>query len=199
MVEQTRVFPQLRPHGTGNERRTRLPIYLAVVQIVLAYEWLVSGIDKLVVAHFTVHEQTALHQSIRGNPYPWYAWVIQHILLPYRSLLVALVPFAEAIIGILLLLGAILWVLTPRHRITEYAAWTASVALVAAAFLELNYFFQGGTPLPWIDPRNAYTPGVDIDIVLPLISLVLAAANVDALRGASKWIKANVNALDSKP
>lgn len=191
MVEQTGAAPVSQPRYTATGRKTRLPIYLAVVQIVLAYEWVVSGTDKLLVAHFTAHERTALHQSIRGSPYPWYAWATQHILLPYRSVFVAFVPYAEVIIGILLLLGAALWVLGPQARFTGYAAWAASIALIASAFLDLNYFFQGGTPLPWINPGSAYTPGVDIDIVLPVISLVLAAANVDALRGASGRIKAH--------
>lgn len=190
MVEQSGTVPTSQPRYATTGRRTRLPIYLAVVQVVLAYEWLVSGVDKLLVAHFTAHERTTLHQGIRGNPYAWYAWATQHILLPYRSVLVAVVPFAETIIGVLLLFGAVLWFLRPRARLTDYAAWAATIALIAAAFLELNYFFQGGTPLPWIDPGSAYMPGVDIDIILPVISLVLAAANIDALRGASRRIKA---------
>jgi hypothetical protein len=48
--------------------------------------------------------------------------------------------------------------------------------------LSLNYFFQGNCPLPWVDPRNSLGPGVNINILVAVISLVLLAPNVRLLQ-----------------
>ncbi len=48
--------------------------------------------------------------------------------------------------------------------------------------MSLTYFFEGATALPWITTTLAYSPSVDIDILVPLLSLILLVANVHALR-----------------
>ena len=65
-----------------------------------------------------------------------------------------------------------------------YLAWAQNGALLASAFLSLNYFFQGGTNVPWINPNGAFTQGVDITILIPLISITLFAAHAYGLVAA---------------
>ncbi len=67
--------------------------------------------------------------------------------------------------GITLLVSAVLWIWRPLSRLTVYAGRGACLARASAAFLCLNFFFQGGSPLPWINPAHAFNEGVDIDIL----------------------------------
>jgi hypothetical protein len=46
--------------------------------------------------------------------------------------------------------------------------------------ISLNYFLQGGSPLPWINPSNAFSEGVDIDILIPLLSATLLVVKLRA-------------------
>ncbi|MBV9279823.1 MAG: hypothetical protein JOZ41_07060 [Chloroflexi bacterium] len=175
-----RVRPDHDPAG-DTARAAGLPAWLCAVQLILAYEWLISGLNKILNPHFDAQLPAVLRQSIANNPYGWYTTLLQRIVLPHHALFAPLARLGETSVGLTLLVGAALWLWRPRSRATIYAGWAACLALLGAAFLALNYFFQGGTPLPWINPGNAYNPGVDIDILIPLLCLVLVIANVRAL------------------
>jgi len=164
--------------------RRLMPIGLCAVQLVLAYEWLISGINKLINPSFTDQLASTLRQSIDGNPYTWYVTFLRQIVLPHAALFGVLTELGELAIGVILVAGAALWIWRPSHRVTVLGGKAACLALTGAAILSLNYFFQGGSPLPWISPGNAFNEGVDIDILIPLISLTLLVANLRAVRVA---------------
>jgi len=163
-------------------RRGRLPIFLSVVQAILGYEWVISGLNKLLAPRFDAHLAALLQHSTQGNPYHWYTAFLQRVVLPHHALVAPLDQWGETAIGVVLLLSAVLWLVRPRDRLTVRVAGVAALALFGAALLNVNYFLQGGAPLPWINPGNAYNPGVDIDALLPLIALALVAANVRVVR-----------------
>jgi hypothetical protein len=73
---------------------------------------------------------------------------------------------------------------TGTHHDLRYSA--ASAGLLGSASLSLNYFFQGGIYLPWINSGNALNPGVDINIMVALVSVVLVGANLSALLAARR-------------
>ncbi len=160
----------------------RVPLWLGVVQAILGYEWLISGLNKLLAPRFDAHLAALLRHSTQGSPYPWYAAFLQRVVLPHHALVAPLDQWGETAIGVVLLLSAVLWLVQPRDRRTVQVAGMAALALLGAALLNVNYFLQGAAPLPWINPGNAYNPGVDIDVVLPLIALALLVANVGAAR-----------------
>lgn len=166
-----------------------LPFGLAVVQLILAYEWLISGLDKLFNPRFAAQLPSTLRDSLNGNPYTWYTAILRTLVLPHAGLFAPPVEAGETAIGITLLASAALWLWKPHARVTMYAGLAACCALPAAALLSLNYFFQGGTPLPWINPSGAFDAGVDLDILIPLISLVLLAANIQVLRAVRAHLR----------
>jgi hypothetical protein len=49
----------------------RMPIWLRLVQAILAYEWLVSGINKALNSHFDANLVQLLSQSTQGGSYAW--------------------------------------------------------------------------------------------------------------------------------
>jgi thiosulfate dehydrogenase (quinone) large subunit len=172
--------------GDGLPRRIGLPAGLAVVQLILAYEWLVSGINKLVNLNFTVQLAGTLRDSMSGNPYTPYVTFLRDIVLPHATLFGIFTEVGESAIGCVLLASAVLWLWRPTSQFTLYAGRAACAALAGAAFLSLNYFLQGGSPLPWIDSANAFNEGVDIDILIPLLSVTLLVANLRAVRTATE-------------
>jgi uncharacterized membrane protein YphA (DoxX/SURF4 family) len=159
----------------------RLPLWLCVTQAILAYEWLVSGLDKLLDRGFSGQLSALLSQGTQGTAGSLYGAVIAHLVLPNHTLFALLTPWTETSIGGILLLGAILWVVCPRARLTDLVAGATCLALLGAATLDLNYYLLGGGGLPWIDPANATQPGINVDVMLLLIALTLCAANAQYL------------------
>lgn len=167
-------------------KRIGLPASLCAVQLVLAYEWLISGINKLVNPNFTVQLAGTLRQGMDGNPYGIYVTFLRQVVLPHASIFGILTELGETAIGITLAVSAVLWLTRPHSGLTLHAGKAAVAALAGAAFLSLNYFLQGGSPMPWINPGNAFNEGVDIDILIPLVSIVLLIANVQGIRTATR-------------
>ena len=99
--------------------------------------------------------------------------------------------WGETLVGVVLALGAILWLIWPRALLTAVVSVLVCVALVAAAFMALNYFFQGATAAPWFNPAQAYQPAVDIGILVPLLSVALLFANLHALRHRQRPVLVN--------
>jgi thiosulfate dehydrogenase [quinone] large subunit len=170
-----------RRAGLVGIRVPRLPLWLCAVQAILAYEWLVSGLDKLLDHGFSGQLSALLAQGTQGNAGSLYGAVIAHLVLPNHTLFALLTPWTETSIGGIMLLGAVLWMVYPRARITDLVAGVACLALLTAATLDLNYYLLGGGGLPWIDPANATQPGTNVDVMLLLIALTLCAANAQAL------------------
>lgn len=162
-------------------RLERLPGWLIVMQLVLAYQWVVSGINKLLDPNFGTQLVPLLRGSTQSNPYGWYAILLRTVVLPNHALFALAVQVMEPAIGLALLLGAGLWIVRPHGQLTVYGCLAASAALVGSIGLSLNYFFQGGTYLPWINSGNALNPGVDINIMTAVVSSVLLGANLSAL------------------
>lgn len=172
--------------GSGTAaQRIGLPIGLCAVQLVLAYEWLISGTNKLLDSNFTAQLASNLRQNMNGNPYGWYVTFLRQIVLPHASLFGVLTELGELAVGITLVAGAVLWWRQPRGRLAVYAGGAACLALVGAVFMPLNFFFMSGSPLPWINPANAFNEGVTVDMLVPLLSAVLLITNLQAVRTAA--------------
>ncbi len=180
--ERLRVAAHARRAGLLGSGAPRLPLWLCVTQAILAYEWLVSGLDKLLARGFSGQLSALLSQSAQGDSGGWYGAVIAHLVLPNHALLALLTPWTETSIGTVMLLGAILWAVRPRAPITGLVAGVACLSLLTAAALDLNYYLLGGGGLPWIDPANATQPGINVDVMLLLFALALCAANGQAVR-----------------
>lgn len=155
-----------------------------VLQIVLAYEWLVSGLDKLANRHFDSQLVSLLQQGSQGSRYGWYVSLLRTFVLPNHTVFALLVQVTEPAVGLALLMGGALGLFRPHTRIAIYGALAASAALLGSTLLCLNYFFQGDCPVPSVNPSNSFVPGVSINIFVALISLVLLVTNLRWLTGS---------------
>jgi thiosulfate dehydrogenase (quinone) large subunit len=175
-------LPEIPAADAATKRRAAgLPLSLYVMQLILAYEWLLSGLDKVANPSFGPQLPTVLRGSTIVNRYGWYSTFLKDVVLPHASLLAPMVELAELAIGTVLIASAALWMWQPLARLTRYVGWAACMALVGAVLLSLNYSFQQGTPLPWIDAAQAFSPGMGIDMLIALLSLPLLVANLRAI------------------
>jgi thiosulfate dehydrogenase [quinone] large subunit len=164
---------------------TRAPVWIWVVQAFLGYEWFISGLNKLLNRRFNSQLFGLLQQSTQGGPYGWYASFIRQFVLPNHTVLGVLTEIGETSIGIVLMLGAGAALFLPRGPMAWYARLAVVPMLVGSIFLSLNYFFQSGVPVPWLNTSNSLSEGVDITILIALFSAALLAANLQALAGRS--------------
>ena len=166
----------------------RLSPWLCVVQAILSYEWLVSGLNKLLAPTFGEQLAAMLRHGARGSATSRYVALLYQLVLPHHVLFAHLTSWSETLAGGVLLLSAALWLVRPHARVTVRVAWAACLALLAAVVLDLTAFSLGVGGLPWIDPANATKEGSDIDVLLSLLSLALFAANLGSMRAWSgEW------------
>jgi uncharacterized membrane protein YphA (DoxX/SURF4 family) len=161
----------------------RLALWIWVTQAFLGYEWLISGLNKLLNARFNAQLLAVLQQSAQGGSYGWYASFIRQVVLPNHTVVGVMTELGEASIGVVLLLASGIALLLPDMPLARYVRLAAAAALLGSIFLALNYFFQSNVPLPWINTNNSLNEGVDITILIALVSTALVAANVQAVMG----------------
>ena len=185
---EARMTPRAERVVLGATMAARvMPVAVCLMQIALAYEWLVSGINKVASPYFATGLKLVLQQHVyndeRHTPYSAF---LQRFIIPNAEGYAHLITWTEVLVGVVLLGSAILWLARPSARITAYAACTACVYLVAAIVMNLNYYLVDDEAAAWINPLHAFNEGVQLDAMLLLFSLVLLGANVAALRALSR-------------
>lgn len=158
---------------------------LAALQVVLGWEWIMSGTTKLASGSFPQGLAGALTDSFKGNPNDWYVVFLKQVVLPNSVLFGYLIEWSELIVGIILVSGALVLLTRPRMpgepQHTMYVVYSVIVIFAAAvaAFQNINFhFFMGGWIVPSIDPSGAYDEAVDLDALLPLLFVVVIIANL---------------------
>lgn len=162
---------------------------LAAVQAIIGWEWVMSGGNKLLAGNFPQSLGAALANGIDGNPNGWYVRFLQSFVLPNSVFFGYLIEWSEVIIGVVLLTGAFVLLSKPRFRgDPQYRlaiGYSIAVMLVAAlgAIQNINFhFWMGGWVIPTFNPTAPYNEGVDLDGLLPPLSLVIIIAQLALLR-----------------
>lgn len=131
---------------------TRMAWFWLIVRLYLCYEWLTAGLEKLFGRSFefgstfgqssggawvfsghdgvaiqgfvagALAKTTGAHASVQG----WYAWFLQHMVLPNAGAFAYLITFGEILVGVGLLVGAL-----------------TGIAAFFGLFMNLNYLFAG--------------------------------------------------------
>lgn len=159
-------------------------IGLLVVQIVVGYEWLVSGLDKFVHGGFPAGLEEELVQKLSGTA-PWYGAFLRGIVIPNARGFGYAIEASELLAGIALVGGALLWLFGWERlpvRLRAAVMLSAAAAAIGGAFLALNLHFANGANHPWLVPAAAFDEGVDLDVVLPAIQLAIASVNIVLFR-----------------
>ena len=180
----------LKDSTLGSKLRGIAPaqIGLAVVEAVIAYEWLLSGIDKCMSSQYLGGLAGSLGSMANGNPNTWYVWFLRHVAMAHCTFFGCLVAGGEILTGLALLTGAALWLAGPerlRGRWGTLLQLGVIGGLASAALMTANYYLMAGKTLPWLNPAAPYDEGLSLDGVLTLMAVGLFIVHLVALRRAS--------------
>ena len=156
----------------------------AAVQAVIAWEWLVSGTNKVLSGVFPQGLADTLHEGIQNNPNGWYVAIIERMVLPNSIAVGYFIEAAEVFVGIALFIGAAVLIGpvrrrgAPQYRLAVGEIAAATVASLLCAFLCVNFhFFMGDGIFPWFDPGRAFDEGVTLDTLMPPLSVLILVIN----------------------
>lgn len=172
---------------------TRAARYLlASIQLIIGWEWFVSGTNKVLSGNFPQSLLNTLNSGFQNNPNSWYVTFLQKIVVPNSVSFGYMIEWTEVMVGLSLLVGAIILVGKPRMRGDSQhglvIAISAVVILLTAvgAFFTVNFhFWMGHGIIPGIGAAPT-DEGIDLDALLPPFALVIIIANlawIKALRG----------------
>jgi thiosulfate dehydrogenase [quinone] large subunit len=156
---------------------------MAVVEAALGYEWLVSGLNKLLSPGFGSGLAKHLQSNLQGNPNRWYASLVDRLVLPHAGLFAGLVVVGELSVALGMFLGAALWLSGRLRSITPRVLQMGVIAaLVGSTIMSANYMLMSGNTLPGLNPANAFNEGISIDTLLTIIGVGLLAVHLVASR-----------------
>jgi thiosulfate dehydrogenase (quinone) large subunit len=149
-----------------------ISILWTIIRVYMGYEWITAGFEKITSSVWVgdkagiaitgffkgaLAQATGAHPAVQG----WYAFFLEHVAIPNAALFSYIVSFGEFLVGVGLILGAV-----------------TTIALIAGAFMNLNYMLAGSTstnPILYtlaivllVVGANAYYWGLDRFLVIPL-------------------------------
>lgn len=172
-------------HTTEGHLTSRLPfIGLLLVQLLIGYEWLMSGLTKFVRGGFPSGLAAELKEKSEGAP-GWYRSFLDGTVIPHASTFGYLIETGELVVGLALVAAALVWMLRWERlpdsgRVAVLA--TTALASLAAIFMAVNFHLANGAPHPWLIPQSGFDEGIDLDSLLPAMQLVLVGVSVGLLR-----------------
>lgn len=179
-------------YGTivGKRLRDAAPaqLGLAVVEAAIAYEWLLSGLDKCLSSQYLGGLGGSLNDMADGNPNSWYVWFLRHVAMPHCTFFGCLVVAGEILVGLALLAGAALWLAGPERLVGRQARLLqvgVIAGLAGATLMTANYYLMAGKTLPWLNPGHPFDEGLSLDGLLTLVTVGLLSVHVLALRRAT--------------
>jgi thiosulfate dehydrogenase [quinone] large subunit len=154
------------------------------VEAAIGYEWLLSGLNKVLSADFSSGLAHQLQTNLQGNPNRWYASLTNSLVMPHARLFAALAQVGELLVAAGFVAGAALWVggRLAASRWARLLHLGVVVALVGGILLSANYAVMSGDTLPGINAANPFNEGLSIDSLLTIIGLGLVVVHVLALR-----------------
>jgi uncharacterized membrane protein YphA (DoxX/SURF4 family) len=170
-------------HTTESTARTASHVALVgllVVQLLVGYEWFVSGLTKIVRGGFPSELADELREKSQGAP-GWYRSFLDGTIIPHASTCGYLIEIGELLAGVTLIGAALVW-LARWDRLPDagrVAVLTTTIgASLIAIFMAINFHLANGAPHPWLIPKDGFDEGIDLDSLLPAIQLVLLGVSV---------------------
>ena len=165
-------------------------IALAGLQIIVGYEWLLAGGDKLLLGGFPAQLGELLRTIVGSGHLPgFFVAILQGLVVPHAVLFGYLIEWGETLAGLGLVTAGLLALLRPmveRSRGGRSAALFVSgfrlverlapIAALGTGLLGLSYFFLDGLPKPWFVPSIAFGGSIDMGLFLAAASVVLVVS-----------------------
>jgi thiosulfate dehydrogenase [quinone] large subunit len=157
---------------------------LALTEAAIGYEWLLSGLNKVLSPDFSSGLAHELQSNLQGNPNSWYVSLAKTLFIPHAQLLAPLVELGELLVAGGLFAGAFLWI-SGRFPVARWARLLnlgVIVALLGSILMSINYAVMGGDTLPGINAGNPFNEGLSIDSLLSMIGIGLLVIHLLAAR-----------------
>ena len=163
---------------------------LLAVQALLGYEWLMSGLTKIVRGGFPGGLADELREKSEGAA-SWYTSFLDSAVIPNARLFGVLIIVGELLVGVALLAAALLWALRWDRlgyggRIGVLAA--TLTASLGGILMNSNFHLANGSAHPWLIPGDGFDEGVDLDSFMPAVQLVLVIVSVVVWRAMRRQI-----------
>lgn len=182
---------------------------LASVSFIAAYEFLVSGLDKIVSGRFPADLGATLLQGASENPNHWYIGFLRAVVAPHAAAWGYAIEWGELLIGLALLAAVARWLLwslevaAGQERQRVYALTLAGVAAaLVGAFMTFNFhLWMGAAPVIGVNPTNPFDEGVDLDLLLTLALLayaIVSALTIEPLRLFTADQRARLRSLTTR-
>lgn len=149
-----------------------------VLQAIIGYEWLASGLTKLVRGDFPAGLAQDLHEREKQAA-PWYRHFLNSTVIPHASTWGYVIESVELAVGVILICTAAVIVVGGAH-----SRWWRRVlgVLVAAAalaglILAVNFVLANGLGFGPIGP-DSFDEGVGLDALLVGLQVVLFVVGV---------------------
>ncbi len=159
-------------------------IGLLLVEMIIGYEWLVSGVTKFVRGGFPSGLADELLEKSAGAP-EWYSSLLTSVVIPNAEIFGYLIEISEVLAGVALILGPFIWLCVwdrISDRLRALILFFIAAAAVGAAFLAINLHLANGAAHPWLLPESGFDEGIDLDSVLPAIQIVIAVISIIFLK-----------------
>jgi len=186
--------PDLRPALKDSRAiDTQIPnIALAGLQLLLGYEWLLAGGDKLLLGAFPAQLSGMLLALVGGGHLVgFFSAILQGLVAPNAVLFGYLIELGETLAGLGLMTAGLVTLLRPlagRYlRGTSATMFVfgdrllerlAPIAAIGAGLLGVSYFFLDGLPKPWFVPSVAFGGSIDTGLFLAVASVVLIVSQL---------------------
>lgn len=142
-------------------------MFISLIFFVLAYEWLISGLNKVLNGHFIIDLHKEYLQSIPDIQYSFYARFLKAVCLPHCIIIGGLVEYGEVLLGISFIVLAIYMF---KGKTNNFISTLGISTGLISAFMTLNFFlFQGGSI--FLNPSEPFDEGISIDLILFLLQL----------------------------
>jgi hypothetical protein len=121
---------------------------LALVQLVLAYEWFFAGLEK-VTGEFAANLSGTLSKFASENPFGWYKTFLE--MSPESAqVLGGFIAWGELLTGVALALSVVVYIYSGKANVKSFALVLGILALLVGAFMNANFFLAAG----WMSPST---------------------------------------------
>jgi len=182
---------QREPHVYLPRRSTQTPnMALVGLQLIVGYELLLAGVDKLLFGLFPAQLGGLLRTAVGGGHLPgFFVAILRGLVVPNAVLFGYLIEWGETLAGLLLVTAGLVALLRPlaERSLDETPAALflfgarllerlAPLAATGGGLLGLSYFLLDGAPAPWFVPGLAFGGAIDTGLFLAAASLVLVVS-----------------------
>ncbi len=159
-------------------------IGLLSVEIIIGYEWFISGLVKIVRGGFPAGLAGELTEKA-PDAATWYGGFLKAAAIPNAVFLGYLIEISEALAGLTLIVAPLVWIFA-WDRISN--GWRTLILLgiaaasIGGAFLAINLHLANAASHPWLFPSDSFDEGIDLDSILPATQVVIATVSIILLK-----------------